>query len=342
MKVLITGTTSQQVSQNVALRIPTFASLLAKVYLDAGAFVDFEKPSYEMDIDTLANYDVVVVGIAPPTSLSANKIYPAFALANKARKIGNLVLFVDAPEPYKIQASLKSCHLNLSDLRKDFYSKRANYKEFVEDKTFSAEVDEFIEYLYTEEWPPTIYPSFPWADDEIMTQSLPNLREDLTIGLNLDAGILETNHLGSGFDYAKDYWTCDSPNTKWALGIQKVLANPVLKTRRRPYDSQGETLNRMKRSIGTLISVYRAASPWWSPTLALSLSVGVPVVTEWRYSAPMGLEWTHLASAIEDMAEVDRYAVASAQKESYLNTIPSWSEAIQKVLDIPVFSKLSK
>ena len=108
MKVLITGCTAQQASSKTALRTPTFSTLIAQALKDGGASVSIAEPSIYMSKEALQEYDTVLVGVAPPTSLSANKIYPAFSVASKAREIGNLALFLDAPEQYKLQSSLKS------------------------------------------------------------------------------------------------------------------------------------------------------------------------------------------------------------------------------------------
>jgi hypothetical protein len=332
MKILITGCTAQQASTKTASRTPTFSALLAKAFQDGGADVSVVEPSVHLTIEELSEYDQVIVGIAPPTSLSANKVYPAFSIANKARKIGNLALFIDAPEPYKLQASLKSVSLNVADLTKEFYQRRKSYSHLVGNPEVKADVYEFNEFLYTQEWPTTYFPSFPWSNPLAVIQSIPNISSEKLVAVNLDAQILRAPYVEPQFHILKEYWTCDSVGTKWSLSVTATLKYDVISSRASRWEKESITLERIKKSVGTLVTVYRGNEPWWSPVLAQSLSVGVPVVTDWRSSSLIGQEWTHLASSIEEMTEDERFDLAVAQKESYLRAIPSWQETIDGLL----------
>lgn len=122
MKILITGCTSPQTSKKVAEVVPTFASSMAGL-LSTSAKVDFLPPELISDED-IKSYDSILVGVAPPTSITANNVYNAFSLANKARKAEKLSIFIDAPEPQKIQASLNSFSSGKSSLDKSFYARR--------------------------------------------------------------------------------------------------------------------------------------------------------------------------------------------------------------------------
>jgi len=332
MKILITGCTAQQASVKTALRTPTFSALLAKAFEDGGVDVSVIEPSVHLTTEQLSEYDQVIVGIAPPTSLSANKVYPAFSIANKARKIGNLALFIDAPEPYKLQASLKSVSLNVADLTKEFYQRRKSYSHLVENPEVKADVYEFNEFLYTQEWPTTYFPSFPWSNASAINQSIPNASLKNLVAVNLDAQILRAPYVESQFHILKEYWTCDSMATKWSSNVTATLKYDVIPSRASRWEKETYTLERIKKSIGTLVTVYRGNEPWWSPVLAQSLSVGVPVVTDWRNTAVIGPEWTHLASSIEEMTDSERFDLAVAQKESYLLAIPTWQQSIENLL----------
>jgi hypothetical protein len=332
MKILITGCTAQQASTKTALRTPTFSALLAKAFQDGGFDVSVIEPSVHLTSEQLSEYDQVIVGIAPPTSLSANKVYPAFAIANKARKIGNLALFIDAPEPYKLQASLKSVSLNVADLTKEFYQRRKGYSHLIDNPEVKTDVYEFNEFLYTQEWPTTYFPSFPWSNPLAISQAISNINQVSLVSVNPDAHILRAPYVEPKFHILKEYWTCDSVGTKWSSTIKETLKYDVIPSRASRWEKEVYTLERIQKSIGTLVSVYRGNEPWWSPALAQSLSVGVPVVTDWRSSAIAGSEWTHLASSIEEMEDSERFDLAVAQKESYLRVIPTWQETIDGLL----------
>lgn len=319
MKVLVTGSTSPQASVKTANRIPTFAALMTHSLMSQGHEVDFVEPSLTFDEEFLHRYDSVFVGIAPPTSLSANRIYPAFAVANRALNMGKLILFVDAPEPYKIQASIKSCYLNISDLQKDFYKMRRNYHDFVGSPSFQSEVYDFISFLYLEQWPTLLFPAFPWSTVEPVRKALPN--SENVVPVNLDADIVSLDRLNPDLDKERTYWTCDAPKTRWAKKVARTVQYPVFQTRRRRWDLEEVTLGRMQSSIGTLVSLYRSDEVWWSPALAQSLSVGVPVVTDWRHSQMLGPEWSYLASSIESMSNAERFELAMSQRDFYVGAV---------------------
>lgn len=335
MKVLITGTTAQQASQKTALRVPTFASLMTQSLVEAGVEVNFTEPSIGMDKRYLSEYDVVLVGVAPPTSLSANKLYPAFAAANRAREIGNLALFLDAPEPYKLQASLKSCYLNISDIQKDFYSRRKNYKEMTSNPELASEVYSFIEFLYKKPWPVTLFSALPWSHPGAITSVIPNIDESRLFGINLDVQLFKDSNNITNSAAQETFWTSDSPKTKWSSALERTLQYPVVPIRQNKWESGPEIEARMSNSIGTLISVHRALEPWWSPFVARSLALGKPVVTDWRYSSTLGVSWSCLASTVEEMSPIERGRLAYEQRISYLASLPNKTQTdITKALEM--------
>lgn len=319
MKILVTGSTSPQASMKTANRVPTFAALMVHFLMSEGHEVDFVEPSLVFDEAALSAYDRVFVGIAPPTSLSANRIYPAFAMGNRALNLGNLILFVDAPEPYKIHSSLKSCHLNVSDLQKDFYRMRRNYYDFVGSPSLQSEVYDFISYLYLETWPKLIFPSFPWSSVDPVRKALPNAGE--IVSANFDSNIISLDRLSPDLDKERLYWTCDAPKTRWAQRLAKTLEFPVTSTRHRRWDSEEVTLSNMRDAVGTIVSLHRSDAVWWSPAVAQSLSVGVPVVTDWRYSQMLGPEWSYLASSVESMSNSERFELAVSQRDFYVGSV---------------------
>jgi hypothetical protein len=335
MKVLITGSTAQQASQKTAQRIPTFASMMATELAKRVEVVDFVEPSIEFTKEYLSQYDVVLVGIAPPTSLSANKVYPAFVVGNRAKELGNLAIFIDAPEPYKLQASLKSCHLRLSDLQKDFYKRRKNYKDITENKELADEMYSFIDYLCNKEWPITLYPSLPWSEPSAITSAIPNILDSRLFGFNFDYQIIEqSNKMPSYEQGSRGGWVADSPNTKWTKSLALTLHNPVTPARVSRWEAQEETDVRIASSLGALISVYRSNEPWWSPFVAKTLAANKPVVTDWRYSSKLGTYWSYLGSTIEEMTPEERSQLAVKQKLAYLDYITKSKADLVETLEL--------
>lgn len=326
MKILITGSTAQQASQKAAVRVPTFASMMAEALSRNGDDVDFIEPSFKYTKQHLALYDVVLVGIAPPTSIAANKVYPAFAMAERARELGNLALFIDAPEPFKIMASLKSVDSGVSSLTKPFYEKRKEFKTFKTDEISRQEVMSFNEFLYKQEWPTTIYPSLPWNTASNLISAIPNLSVDNVVGVNLDYQIIEDVKSEAKEPQLSDHWVADYPRSKWVEQVSYSVRTSVEHLRPNPWMSEEEIEERIINAVGTLIAVHRNYEPWWSPFIAKSLALGKPVVTDWRYTNHLGKSWNMLASGVEDMTPMERQAMAQYQLTTYTASVEGQRE----------------
>jgi hypothetical protein len=331
MKVLVTGSTAQQASKLHAERTPTFANLLVRTFQSAGVDATHMDPNIHWDEDFLKEFDLVVVGIAPTTSITANKIYPAFITAEKARKLGNLSLMIDAPESFKIPPSLRAW-ADSDTTFKSFYDKRKNYLDVVENTELRAQVEGFVSYLSQEEWPTTFYPTFPWSDKKTLVKNLPSLREENLVGVSVDSYVLlQPPKIKNLYSTEEEYWTCDSMNP-YGKNEAKKLIKKVVPTKEAAMESENQTLIRIRESIGTLIATYRNNESWWSPVLSQSLSQGVPVCHDWKYTGYLGEEWSHLATTIETMNITERDELAYTQKQSYLSRLPHQDEINEDIL----------
>lgn len=331
MKILLTGATASQTTTD---RKPTFSAFLFDSLTSAGNEVHFaSKPSVAMRVADIKKYDKVIVGIAPPTSVTAYQVYPSFALAGKAWKAGNLELFIDAPEPHKIQASINSCHSGKSDLTKDFFSRRKGYSDYKFDSKVREEVDRFIELLATEKWPNTYYPAFPWCTPDEYQSSL-NMGRYSIVPLYPDSWMMSKDYVSTEDATKSTYWTADNGSTAWVKNLKKHLTNEVVLSQQGRGSTEQDIVDRVRGSIGSIVSVYRGGQPWWSPLLAYSLSVDVPVVTDWRLTDYMGSEWGMLATTVESLSHNMRYELANAQKTTYLKNIPPWERQAERLNDI--------
>lgn len=330
MKILITGCTSQQSSRKHAERTPTFSNLLAQSFKNIGADVAIASPSISWEDSYLQEFDLVIVGISPTTSISANKVYPAFIVAEKCRKIGNLALLVDAPESFKIPPSLKAW-TNESATFKSFYDRRKSYFEVLENENLRENIKSFVSYLSNEEWPTTFYPTFPWSTSDLLIKYLPNLSAEKAIGVSVDSYILLQPQRSKNYLLTEEYWTCDLLNSA-SKNCAKTLTKEVVAAKQNVWELESETLLRIRESIGTIITTYRNNESWWSPVLSQALSQGVPVSHDWKITSYMGSEWMHLPTSIELMTSTERNDLAYAQKQSYLNQLPSQDD-INEVLN---------
>jgi hypothetical protein len=319
MKILLTGCTAQQASQKISDKFPTFSSTLQEMLL-SNHDVDLLNPSQEL-IESVESYDAVIVGLAPLTSLSANKIYPAFALANRAREAGNLLLSVDAPEPHKIQASINSYKSGKVDLLKNFYSRRKNYYHLINDKSFRKDFFQFVDFLSDEEWPSVLYPALSWQGSSVVSGALINVDRSNLHGIHIDSFLMKSDAtVPPSEDIETPYWVCDAPDTRWARTTQKTLSYSTLPIRTRS-DSSESIEERLSFATAALVSVYRSEDPWWSPLLSRALNVSVPVVTEWRYSSILGESWSLLGSDVEALDREGRISLAEEQRKTYIDSL---------------------
>ena len=321
MKVLITGCTSQQASPKHAGRTPTFSNLLAQSFRNADIEASVASPRLDWDESFLKEFDLVIVGISPTTSVSANMVYPAFVTANKARKIGNLALLIDAAESFKIPPSLTAWSDETVTF-KSFYERRKSYFEVSQSSELKAQLFEFVEYLSNEAWPTTFYPSYPWSNPELLTKYLPNLSAEKLVAVSVDSYLIFQSEKTKNYLTTDNYWTCDYATTA-TKNLAQMLTMDVVPTKESPWELQDETLIRIRHSVGTIVATHRNNESWWSPAFAQSLSQKVPVSCDWKITGYMGSEWEHLATSIESMDYEERSELAFAQKTSYLKNLPT-------------------
>ena len=322
MKILITGCTAQQSSQRAAERYPTSGALMKYALESQGVEVDFKDPSIDTSQEELSQYDLVLLGIAPPTSLGASRLYGAFSTGNKARKNGNLALFLDSPEPHKVYAGIKSCSVDTKRLSKSFYSARKGYKEYVSDPRVEREVDDFLYYLHNGVWPHTFYTALPWSYPDEVQKDIPNIPIHKIIPMNFDSIIMTASgEADKPSDVQPNYFVSDSPNTVWMKKLRKQLVSEVVPAKAGKWDDVHSVQWRIKKSLGTIAPIYRSNHAWWTATVPLSLGLGVPVVTDWNKSKSLGESWTFLASGIESLSGEERAIVAAQQAEDYRSTV---------------------
>jgi hypothetical protein len=166
---------------------------------------------------------------------------------------------------------------------------------------------------------------------DVVSKALPNA--STVVPINFDSTLIETGRISPDLTAERTYWTCDAPNTRWAKKLANTLEFSVFPTRRNRWDAEDVTLSRMRGAIGTAVSLYRSNEVWWSPALAQSLSLGVPVVTDWRYSQMLGPEWSYLASTVESMSNEERFELAISQRDFYLGAVNKWEVDLSKVFN---------
>jgi hypothetical protein len=329
MKILVTGSTASQVPSRRTESTPTFTRLLVKALTEGRHDVTWINPSVSLSKEYLGEFDSVIVGIAPPTSTAAHRIYGSLSVIHHALEIENLCLLLDAPEPKRVWAGIRAIYNNPENLTKEFYSKRQDYKTTSDADTLHR-LQSSISFLYENRWPTTLFPAFPWMSFPSVSTDIPNTNHENLVGLNFDSFLMsETRKDLAPYRLPSDHWVIDAQNTRWAKSIEPTLSFPVFPVRQNKWENNESVESRIYNSLGSLISVYRLGHPWWSSILAQSLALATPVATDWQLSSMLGTEWSILPANIEDLSDMERVRLANSQKESYLNAVPSQKNSIE-------------
>ena len=322
MKILVTGMTS---SHTKASASNTFFALLVKG-LETFADVEWATPSVTWTKEFLDQYDSVVIGIVPPTNLGANKVYGAMHAINLMYDSPKLRLVLDDPQIWQFKASLASIDRDVSNIFTPFYSKRREFKTAV-GATYSESIRSAATKLLTTPWPKTIYPDMPWKNVESVAKFISTADASSLIGLNLDSH-LATEPVVSAT--CSNVWVSDMPKSTWTKKVEKLLAFPTspLKIARREKE---ETISaRLESSFGVLIAPHeRGVGTWWSHRYIQAMNALVPIYSDWRDTGRLSNSWYLLGSSIEEATPDERLKIAIAQREDYLNAIPTKEESLE-------------
>jgi hypothetical protein len=328
--VLLTGMTSTQASATLGRKTITFSALLERALVSRGHTVSWAPASVEWDHDYLRQFDSVIVGVAPVTSLSANYAYGALSVIHRMLTLdnGRLTLFVDAPQPRQVTAALRAVEGDRLSLFKPFYKNRREYSK-VQD---SAELMTYVYCgamaLLNETWPQTLYPSLPWKqDDPELKKALPDGAQTSLVGVSLDA--LITPVLGDDATPTGDRWVVDVPRSEWSESTIATLIKPVTPAKWHKGWTDTQIERNLRQSVGVLIAPHKPGGTWWTPRYMQALNHHVPVATEWKESAFLGSQWNVLAATIETMDTEQRRQLGKAQQELYLDQTPTEAEAVE-------------
>jgi hypothetical protein len=323
VKVLFTGMASSHCKPS---KNTTFFRLVSE-RVEQYASVEWLAPSLTWDKDFFEQYDAVFVGILPPTSPSANKVYGAMHTINILFDSPKLNLVIDHPQLWQFKHSFNAVDRNVLSLFSDFYSKR---KEFSAAKEIISSISEANLKLLTKPWPTTIYPELPWKSDRDLNKLVSLTADSNLIGLNLDHWLLsESTALVSNLG---GHWITDNPDTSWTKEVSEFLELPIVSIKQRKQLGDADALTALQASGGFLFSPQeRGVGTWWSYRLIQALNSGIPVLSNWKETHQLGPEWNLLAFELENLSPEDKILVAKAQKESYIQAIPDKKSAQKQI-----------
>jgi hypothetical protein len=325
MNVLLTGCTSQQCNPVTDRQINNFPGLIRRALQLSGHEVYWKEPSISWQAgEIIDRFDHVIIGLAPVTSLAANRVYGALSVLDELllNDPARVSILLDAPEPARIAASFRAILSHPENLAKTFYSYRKEYELARENQDRLLGV---IEHLHTKVWPSVIVPKLPWEDPTQLAAKLPYPIRRLT-PLNLDMLL---------FKHVK------APEPKQRRMVWAVEGNPTQATTlpRQAIPRKGHAaldvtvLSQLASSLGCLIEEPRFGG-WWSTRWAQSLSTLTPVFGNWQSTSELGSVWSELPGTTETMTQAERTNLAIAQLDVYRAACPDEDQINRNVYDL--------
>jgi hypothetical protein len=324
MRILFTGMASAHVKESPNI---SFFGTMVDVCREFADVVDVMSPSIEWTEEYLNSYDAVFVGLLPPTSPSANKLYGALNVISLLADSPKLKFVVDHPQVWQFKSSISSVAKNIESIFTPFYRTKSEYKSAILNK---EKLSKAIELLSSSKWPVTVYPSLPWKNSETLTAFLPGAAVGDLVGLNFDSFLLSEEF--PGLSSRIDEWKVEAANTTWATKISKLTSYPVEKVKPNIRATDSEVFSIISSSAGLILAAQdRGVGTWWSYRIIQALNSMTPVITEWKESHSISPSWGVLIAEVEDMDFTGRLELAMSQKASYLKSIPAQDEAIESL-----------
>jgi hypothetical protein len=314
MKILFTGMASHHTkpSSNVTF----FRTLSERV--EIFSTIEWTTPSVTWTEEYLNQYDYVVVGITPPTSLSANKVYGALHAINIMYDSPKLIMVIDHPQLWQYKHGFNSIDSNPLSIFTNFYSKRGEFS--IAKEVHLQSIAEANNKLLTKKWPKTIYPSLPWSSSRDIDKLLGLFAEESLIPVNLDSFLIAENDLDN--KKVGSSWVFDSKNSRWLSDLSKLLTLPLGPISSSKKLSDYDAFEFIKTSFGLVLAPQeRGVGVWWSYRLIQALNSNTVVLSDWKKTHELGPEWSLLGYDLESQTNEDIINIAKLQKRSYLNNI---------------------
>jgi len=304
----------------------SFFNTIAKA-VDSYADVTWSAPKLSWTKTDLDQFDLIFLGLTPPTALSANKIYGAMHVLGLMFHSPKLRLVVDGQQIWQYKNSIELVKRDVSSLFTSFYSKRTDYSVAREDSNRTY-IDLASEYFKSEIWPTTYYPALPWTSSDRAVSALGFGTPQSFVGVNLDSLLIDIEpYSASG---RQDYWSVDNDKGVWVKKLSRSLRNPVQPIKSSRVLSDTDAIASMRTSMGMLVAPQeRGVGTWWTYRYIQALNSNTPIVTDWTDTSDYHPCWSHLGYQIEDMTSTQRTGVARDQLESYRSSLVSKNQTIQ-------------
>lgn len=322
MKILFTGMASSHCTKPKNTSFFVALSDLVSEFAD----VVWDTPKFSWTREDLDKFDYIFFGLTPPTSLSANKLYPALRMLNGMFNSPKLILVADGAQMWQYKNSFEALKRDHRILLGSFYSKRSDYARAEANPQFLADL---AAKMATDPWPRTIYPRLPWTSKKKVASLLSFIPEESLFGFNLDATLItpELPRIGRA-----DYWAAENMKSSWLEKTQAMLSFPVSPNRIKKSTTDEQALENIQNSVGLLLPPQeRDAGIWWNYRIFQAINTATPIVTQWQDTIDFHPAWGKLGYQIEDMTAAERASIAAQQRYSYISAIPSKLESQEQL-----------
>lgn len=322
MRVLVTGMASSHTKPSANTSF--FGTLVGVV--EKFATVEWATPSITWTKEFLDQYDSVLVGVIPPTSLGANKVYGAMHTINIMYDSPKLRLVVDHPQIWQFKSSLASIDRDVANIFSPFYTKRREFKMALAADT-QLSIKSAATKLLNTPWPKTIYPAMPWKDAESVSKFISTEGPSSLTGVNLDSYLLTEPSVS---ETISNTWVADTPKSSWTKKVSQLLEYPAVPLKITPRESEDIVLARLASSFGILVAPHdRGVGTWWSYRYIQAMNCLIPIFSDWRDTGNLSNSWYILGSSIEEANPEERLKIAINQRRDYLNAIPTKEQSLE-------------
>jgi len=325
--IAISGMTASQASYRSFHHRASFIGCVASMLKDNNVAVHFIEPSVLLKKSDLDQYDSVLLGVAPILSIAANKAYGILHMINLLKNDSRLRLFVDAPEPAKIAASLRAIDKNNDDIIKQFYSGRKQYSDVVGNKKILESALGGVRTLFSHWDYVTLYPSSPFVGSQVVKAQLPCTDVSTVLPVEVDSALI-SSEISSTATSRSRRWVVDSMNSRWFKSLQNTLGNSAVQMKSNRLSTDSDVEKMMLESQGSILSVQDDGMLWWSYRMSQAMNSRTPIVSDWKITSILGDSWSLLPANVEEMDYVDIYELSVAQRKRYTGALMNAQDTI--------------
>ena len=332
MKLLVTGTTKQQVGGGTALNYEPVADLFVKGLRLAGCEVEHRKTTIGED---LAPYDAVLVGLVPFFSIASNQLYHALDVIERAERDGHPILFFVDDWAFPRLVSNLNTHIRYPwQLTKEFFSSRASYDWACSRK---PELQVIVERMRHKPWAPTIVPAFTWGDHQKLTGEV----EMMTQPHYVDVSALAREYPLTFPPTRERRWVLGtvSDQRKWldSLNLSWEVSHLGTKASKAPEKMpEADLVQLYAESWGVLSPPYKRilGTGWWRNRAVYAARAGAILLADPKEMPQLGEAYQVVPSDVERMTDTELCSLAAAQREALFKHQPSSGDVARQLLSI--------